>query len=203
MAHRAAQVAWVRSRLATMKDSRIWPNGLRYLWTDAFGLTLYVSLYEATKERVWLTDARWLIDEVVRVLGRQRGFRIGEAADRDGQYYHYLAMWMSALALADPYLPGEKQRGLRIAKDVHAAFVTPRGVWWKMKEDLSGPHPSSRGFGSMDAFDGYVAYRLLDPRGEVLGREISEMHTLMQARLPHMEVDQDLGEYIALPAPLF
>jgi hypothetical protein len=30
---------------------------------------------------------------VQRVLGRQRGIRIGEEPDRDGQYFHYLAMW--------------------------------------------------------------------------------------------------------------
>jgi hypothetical protein len=30
-----------------------------------------------------------------------------------------------------------------------------------MKEDLSGPYPSY-GFGALDAFDGYVSYRLLD-----------------------------------------
>ena len=30
-----------------MRAERIWPNGLRYLWTDAFGLMLLVSLYEA------------------------------------------------------------------------------------------------------------------------------------------------------------
>jgi hypothetical protein len=30
-----------------------------------------------------------------------------------------------------------------------------------MKEDLSGPYPGY-GFGALDAFDGYVSYRLLD-----------------------------------------
>ena len=28
------------SMLAWMREQRIWPNGLRYLWTDAFGLVL-------------------------------------------------------------------------------------------------------------------------------------------------------------------
>jgi len=45
---------------------------------------------------------------------------------------------------------------------IHRPFVVPgRGVIWKMKEDLSGPYPGY-GFGALDAFDGYVSYRLLD-----------------------------------------
>jgi len=28
-----------------MQAQRIWPNGLRYLWTDAFGVVLLVSFY--------------------------------------------------------------------------------------------------------------------------------------------------------------
>jgi len=29
---------YVLAKLAGMRSARIWPNGLRYLWTDAFGL---------------------------------------------------------------------------------------------------------------------------------------------------------------------
>ena len=44
-------------------------------------------------------------------------------------------------------------------------FVLPgRGVLWKMAEDLSGPYPGY-GFGALDAFDGYVSYRMLDESG--------------------------------------
>jgi len=32
------------------------------------------------------------------VLGRPCGLRIGEAPDRDGQYYDYLTLWLFALA---------------------------------------------------------------------------------------------------------
>lgn len=38
-----------------------------------------------------------------------------------------------------------------------------------MKEDLSGPYPGY-GFGALDAFDGYVSYRLLDE--QALANEI-------------------------------
>jgi hypothetical protein len=39
-------IDYVLAKLAFMRAGRIWPNGLRYLWTDAFGLVLLVSLHE-------------------------------------------------------------------------------------------------------------------------------------------------------------
>ena len=47
---------------------------------------------------------------------------------------------------------------------------------WKMKEDLSGPYPGY-GFGALDAFDGYVSYRLLDETA--LAPEIAEMKEII------------------------
>ena len=73
----------------------------RYLWTDAFGLVLLVSLYEALKEERYLGEAKQLVAEVERALGRKRGIRIGEELDRAGQYFHYLAMWLYALPCLD------------------------------------------------------------------------------------------------------
>src|SRR5262245_41084237 len=86
-------IDYVLRKLAWMHSERIWPNGLRYLWIDAFGLVLLVSLYEALNEERYLDGAKELLAEVDRVLGRKRGIRIGEEPDRDGQYFHYLAMW--------------------------------------------------------------------------------------------------------------
>ena len=83
---------YVLRKLDWMSAEGIWPNGLRYLWTDAFGVVLLVSLYKELGERRWLDEAKHLVAEVERVLGRERGIRIGEAPDRDGQYFHYLAM---------------------------------------------------------------------------------------------------------------
>ena len=34
-----------------------------------------------------------------------RGIRIGEEPDRDGQYFHYLAMWLYALAVLGRHRP--------------------------------------------------------------------------------------------------
>ena len=38
-------VKFVLNKLTWMRAERIWPNGLRYLWTDAFGVVLLASLF--------------------------------------------------------------------------------------------------------------------------------------------------------------
>jgi hypothetical protein len=184
-------VGYVLKKLDWMRAERIWPNGLRYLWTDAFGVVLLVSLFLKLSEQRFLDEAEHLIGEVARVLGRPRGIRIGEAADRDGQYFHYLAMWLFALARLGDIKPEYRERGIKLARDVHSAFVVPGvGVFWKMKEDLSGPYPGY-GLGALDAFDGYVSYRLLDE--DALSAEITDMRNLMDRQYKTLSIDQDLG----------
>ena len=56
-----------------MRAERIWPNGLRYLWTDAFGVVLLASLHAESGRRQYLDETEWLVGEVDRVLGRPRG----------------------------------------------------------------------------------------------------------------------------------
>ena len=179
-------IPYVLDKLNWMRAERIWPNGLRYTWTDAFGVVLLVSLYSELNEQRFLDEAEWLVSEVERVLGRPRGIRIGEAADRDGQYFHYLAMWLYALSVLARHRPAYRAKGVNLVRQIHDAFVVPgRGVIWKMKEDLSAPYPGY-GFGALDAFDGYVSYRCLDEHG--LAGEISDMRALIDAsaaRLNH------------------
>jgi len=182
---------YVVDKLAWMRSERIWPNGLRYLWTDAFGVVLLVSLYAESGERSHLDRAEWVVAEVDRVLGRPRGIRIGEASDRDGQYFHYLAMWLYALAVLGRHIADYARKGVELVHQVHDAFVVPgRGVIWKMNEDLSAPYPGY-GFGALDAFDGYVSYRLLDESG--LSREIADMRRLIDQSAPSLLITQDLG----------
>lgn len=184
-------VEYVLAKLDWMRSERIWPNGLRYLWTDAFGVVLYVSLYRELGDPRWLVEAERLVAEVERVLGRPRGLRIGEAPDRDGQYFHYLAMWLFALACLGEHAPGYRERGIALARDIHRAFVIPgRGVIWKMREDLSGPYPGY-GFGAMDAWDGYVSYRMLDD--EALAPEIADLRALIERDWRELAIEQDLG----------
>jgi hypothetical protein len=185
------ELDYVLRKLDWMREQRIWPNGLRYLWTDAFGLVLYVSLFRETGEQRWLDAARDLVVDVDCMLGRPRGYRIGEAPDRDGQYFHYLAMWLFALACLGEHEPHYREKGIQIAKDIHRPFVLPgRGVIWKMEEDLSAPYPGY-GLGAMDAFDGYVSYKLLSETE--LSQEIAEMRAIMEREYEHLSIDQDLG----------
>ena len=184
-------IDYVLAKLAFMRAERIWPNGLRYLWTDAFGLVLLVSLYDELKEQRFLDEALQLVADVERVLGRKRGIRIGEEPDRDGQYFHYLAMWLFALSVLGRYEPSYREKGIALAHDIHGPFVVPgRGVMWKMKEDLSGPYPGY-GFGALDAFDGYVSYRLLDEKR--LAQEIGEMRAIIDRTAGDLVITQDLG----------
>lgn len=186
----------VLDKLRWLRAEGIWPNGLRYLWTDAFGVVLLVSLYEALGEECWLDEARRLVAEVDRVLGRARGLRIGEAPDRDGQYFHYLAKWMFALWRLGQVDPTYAPRAVDLIQEVHPAFVIPgRGVWWKMKEDLSGPYPGY-GMGALDAFDAYVVYRLIDAEATGLGAledEIADVLRLVEGSYRDLVVTQDLG----------
>jgi hypothetical protein len=187
----SAGIDYVLAKLRWMRAERIWPNGLRYLWTDAFGVVLLVSLYEALAQDDFLNEAEQVVAAVDRVLGRPRGIRIGEEPDRDGQYFHYLAMWLYALAVMGRHIPRYREKGIALVGQIHHAFVLPgRGVIWKMKEDLSAPYPGY-GLGALDAFDGYLSYRMLDERA--LSREIGEMRRLIDMSAPGLEIRQDLG----------
>ncbi|MEX2524596.1 MAG: hypothetical protein WD750_06535 [Gammaproteobacteria bacterium] len=184
-------IDYVKTKLQWMEEQAIWPNGLRYLWTDAFGLVLYVSLYQYTADDIWLERARRLVDEVYRVLGRSRGLRIGEEPDRDGQYYHYLIMWVYAMAVLGVFRPDYRDEAIKLVRQIHPHFVIPgTGVIWKMEEDLSAPYPGY-GLGAMDAYDGYVIYRLLD--ADALAGEVEEMRQLVERSYRILMIDQDLG----------
>jgi len=181
----------VLARLRWLSDERIWPNGLRYLWTDAFGVVLLVSLYRQTDDVRYLVQAERVVSDVNRVLGRPQGIRIGEQPDRDGQYFHYLAMWLFALARLGQLNGQYHEAAVNLAKTIHPHFVIPGvGVVWKMREDLSAPYPGY-GLGAIDAFHGYVVYRLLDPVR--LAVEIGEMSLLVERSYRGLELTQDLG----------
>jgi hypothetical protein len=181
----------VLARLQWMRERRIWPNGLRYLWTDAFGVVLLVSLFRLLGEERYLDEAEWVLAAVDRILARRIGIRIGEAPDRDGQYFHYLAMWLFALGRLGTVRPGYHERAMALARAIHPRFVLPGvGVFWKMLEDLSGPYPGY-GLGAIDPFHGYVVYRLLDADG--LAGEIAEMRELVGRSYRGLHITQDLG----------
>ena len=183
----------VLKKLEWMEKNKIWPNGLRYLWTDSFGLVLLISLYLETKDKKYLDEAEFLVKEVYRVLGRPKGLRIGEEPDRDGQYYHYLTVWIFALWRLGSINPKYNDMAVDLVKQIHKPFLRKGiGVIWKMKEDLSGPYPGY-GFGSIDHFEAYAIYRLVDNGTGLLKEEIEDMKELVEATYNDVDCNQDLG----------
>lgn len=184
-------VEFVIARLRWMREQEIWPNGPRYLWTDAFGVVVLLTLHRILGDDARLREAEAVVTEVNRVLGRPRGYRIGEAPDRDGQYFHYLAMWLFALWRLSQIRPSYRAVAVDLVRAIHPAFFVPeRGVLWKMREDLSGPYPGY-GFGALDPFHAAVVYRLIDP--VALASEIGDMESLVEATHPDLFITQDLG----------
>jgi hypothetical protein len=81
--------------------------------------------------------------------------------------------------------------GVELVRGIHEPFVQAgRGVFWKMTEDLSQSYPGY-GFGALDAFDGYVSYRLLDETA--LAGEIADMRGIMNKAAGSLQITQDLG----------
>jgi hypothetical protein len=159
----------------------------RYLWTDAFGVVNLITLSKETSSPAYLTLAKRLAETVHDVLGRTRdgtarlpratdaeplkgGLRIGKVSehgsDCDGQYHHYLTLWMFALnrlALAT----GEReynQLAVQLAKAIHPHFIVGRDdnnlrMVWKISTDMDTVLVGSEGH--LDAATGFVVYRLL------------------------------------------
>ncbi|GAB9467018.1 hypothetical protein Gpo141_00004378 [Globisporangium polare] len=161
----------------------------RYLWSDAYGVCNYLSLYDTATEderKAQLLDqADALIRDVHEVLGCYRdsrrrlegfslaeptrgGLRIGkEDEQEDGQYFHYLTKWMFALSRMSIARDDPKytQWAVQLAETAHRSFVIrglgerPLRMVWKMAVDLQ--HVAVASEGNLDPFDGLVTYRLL------------------------------------------
>ncbi|CAL5867402.1 uncharacterized protein PFLUO_LOCUS1621 [Penicillium psychrofluorescens] len=197
----------------------------RYLWTDAYGVINLLTMHrEYTRaggddpgDDRYLVLARRLVETVHDVLGRTRdgerrlpgatdnnpmggGLRIGKTDERgsdgDGQYHHYLTIWMFALnrmsmASGDPTF---NRQAVALAKAIHPRFFVDRAaaqprMVWKMAIDLSAPLVSSEG--NLDPIDGYVVFRLLQAAamkagdGEVLTEEIADYKRVMDRKGEH------------------
>lgn len=196
----------------------------RYLWTDAFGvlnlLTMHKEFIAAggdSDDKRYLALARRLIETVHDVLGRTRdnrsrlpgatdsnplggGLRIGKTdehgPDCDGQYHHYLTIWMFALnrmALASGEMDYNRL-AVQLARAIHPKFFHDRStsrprIYWKMSMDLSAPLVKSEG--NLDPIDGFVVFRLLQATalkagdGEVLAEEIADYRRVMDRKGEH------------------
>ncbi|EJU02109.1 hypothetical protein DACRYDRAFT_115900 [Dacryopinax primogenitus] len=195
----------------------------RYLWTDAFGVLNFLTLYKETREQRYLSLAARLIATVHDILGRTRdgvsrlpgateanpvggGLRIGKEEDTgrdgDGQYHHYLTLWMFALNRMSLASQDQVYNHLAIAlaQAIHPAFVHDREasrprMYWKVSMDLSKPLVSSEG--NLDPIDGYVVYTLLQRTdgSDALQAEIDDYRKILHTKWRYYVSDDplDLG----------
>ncbi|KAH6611543.1 hypothetical protein Trco_001563 [Trichoderma cornu-damae] len=187
----------------------------RYLWTDAFGVVNFVTLFRETAKPKYLTLAKRLVAAVHETLGRTRdgskrldgateeeplrgGLRIGKleasGSDGDGQYHHYLTLWMFALNRLS-VAAGEREHNdlaIQLARSIHARFLVhclsgDVRMVWKISTDAKTVLVGSEGH--LDAATGYAVYKLLQStaarqghRDHVLRQEIDDYWNLMARR---------------------
>ncbi|VDP11734.1 unnamed protein product [Soboliphyme baturini] len=203
-------------------------NKSRYLWTDAYGVANYLTLYCETKNDTFLARARKLIETVHDSLGKTRdsskrlgsatddrpllgGLRIGKpkdegpGMDEDGQYYHYLTKWMFALNRASIVMKEPKFNAwaIDLAKTVHPKFVreTNHGLrmFWKLNINLTTPLVHSQG--GLDPYDGYTMYRILADTAndkDILKNEIDQMKQMVNHSIYSTSDCLDAGEALWL-----
>lgn len=87
----SAQVGYVLAKLDWLRREGIWPNGLRYLWTDALGVVLFVSLYRRLGDKHWLDQAEDLVAAVERWRAGLAACISARPPTCDGQYFAGLA----------------------------------------------------------------------------------------------------------------
>ncbi|RPA86156.1 hypothetical protein BJ508DRAFT_411344 [Ascobolus immersus RN42] len=207
-------------------------NG-RYLWNDAFGVINFITLFHETEEPAYLRYAEALASAVHRVLGRTRdgsdylpgasqsnplggGLRIGKTEesgnDCDGQYFHYLTIWMFALNRLSRATrePEYNQMAIQLAQVAHRAFVHSKGsahprMVWKMDINLEKALVDSEG--NLDPIDGLSVFKLLahdaaaPPYGthtdgrEVLTEQIKDFERMVESKYKHFQSNDalDLG----------
>lgn len=186
----------------------------RYLWTDAFGVLNFLTLYQETSEDRYLKMAIDLTETVHNILGSTRdgkqrlpgatdenpsggGLRIGKedatGPDGDGQYHHYLTLWMFALNRLSAVTGDGKynEQAICLAQAVHPHFFIdrtsskPRMVW-KIAMDMSEPIVASEG--NLDPIDGHVVFRLLQARASddnVLQEQVNDYKRVMDRKGKH------------------
>eukprot|EP01121_Diplochlamys_sp_Union-15-3_P010204 TRINITY_DN2845_c0_g3_i2.p1 TRINITY_DN2845_c0_g3~~TRINITY_DN2845_c0_g3_i2.p1 ORF type:complete len:349 (+),score=50.49 TRINITY_DN2845_c0_g3_i2:112-1158(+) len=197
-------------------------NKSRYLWTDAYGVCNFLTLYYEFGSTRFLDQADALIDDVHNVLGKDRkaqnrladsteehplrgGLRIGkidpeDSPDGDGQYFHYLTKW--AFALNRMSMARKEKRyndwAIDLIKAIHSKFIyrTSEGTLrmvWKMSIDLK--RPAVRSEGNLDPFDGYVTYRLVQESASdpnVLQKELKDMESMVMNKYKRYTSDDPL-----------
>lgn len=184
----------------------------------------FLTLFKETGQQQYLTQAERLATTVHDVLGRTRdgqarlpgasdenpvggGLRIGKmeegGQDGDGQYHHYLTIWMFALNRLSMASQEWKwnEHAIALAKAIHPRFFIgreterPRMVW-KIAMDMSRSLVNSEG--NFDPIDGYVIFRKLQAASgssETLKEEIGDYERIMERKGKHFVSNDplDLG----------
>ncbi|KAM0558001.1 hypothetical protein ACHAPJ_005168 [Fusarium lateritium] len=183
----------------------------RYLWTDAFGVVNFITLYEETTDSKYLTLAKHLVQTVHDVQGRTRdgssrlpgatdaeplkgGLRIGKESatgnDGDGQYHHYLTLWMFALNRLSWVTKDSSfnDMAIQLAKAIHSRFCFQSSnklkMVWKLSMDMKKVLVPTEGH--LDAATGFVICRMLQEtaakqgeKDQLLKQEISDYEKVM------------------------
>jgi hypothetical protein len=168
----------------------------RYLYTDAIAVVNFLTLYNEKRGEpnatYYLDLAKRLVRVVHSTLGYTRdgssrlpgatdaeplkgGLRIGkidaEGPEGDGQYHHYLTLWMFALnrlSVASGQTVYNDQ-ALSLAKAIHPNFIIdgtgsePKLIW-KMSVDLK--KTLNKLESGWDATQGYVVFKILQVTAE-------------------------------------
>eukprot|EP00897_Mesotaenium_endlicherianum_P000453 jgi/Mesen1/10408/ME000081S09793 len=214
--------------IATWKPQAYAEGKGRYLWTDAFGVCNYVTLFYETGDPLFLQQAEVLVEEVHNVLGRDRegkarlgsatdseplkgGLRIGKPGEEheDGQYFHYLTKWMFALATLSTATanPRYNELAIQLARSTFPHFVRvnvqsgSKRLVWKVSIDMKCTLVPSEG--NLDPFDGYITFRILRAMArsrDVLADEIATLEAMVQKKYPRYGSSDplDLGEALWL-----
>ncbi|KAI1877997.1 uncharacterized protein JN550_000179 [Neoarthrinium moseri] len=168
----------------------------RYLWTDAFGVVNFLTLFHETAEPRYLGLAKRLVQSVHDVLGRTRdetsrlpgatdeeplkgGLRIGKTDEygpnADGQYHHYLTLWMFALNRLSVAAKDSTFNDLavQLARAIHPRFIMVRNgqetMSWKISTDMTQPLVNSKGH--LDDVTGLAIFQLLENTAKKFGQQ--------------------------------
>lgn len=182
--------------------------------TDAFGVLNFITLSKEVPGSSYLERAIRLAETVHDILGRTRdgkarlrgasdanpiggGLRIGKedegGQDGDGQYHHYLTLWMFALNRLAKATQDRtyNDQAIALAKAIHPRFFLDRAgeqprMVWKIAMDMSQPLVYSQG--NLDPIDGLVVFRKLQADSSepgILRNEIDDYRRVIEVKGKH------------------
>ena len=132
----------VLEKLSWMRADSTWPNGLRYLWTNALSGAVGVPLLPNGGHPV---PGPGRIDRFRSRPGAEMGRHPHRRGARSGRPVRPLSRQVAVRAgLLGRVKPECRQGAVGLVRQIHDPFVIrSTGVIWKMKEELTGSLPAS------------------------------------------------------------